>query len=119
MPAAVTLNPPAPAELASRSRDRAVLFALRGPQLGSVFRLATPSTAIGRDSGVDVRLEDATVSGQHARLLVHAHGASIEDLGSRNGTFVNERRVEGRALLADGDHVRLGNASATRSATPC
>ena len=67
MPAAVTLNPPAPAELASRSRDRAVLFALRGPQLGSVFRLATPSTAIGRDSGVDVRLEDATVSGLEIR----------------------------------------------------
>ena len=50
----------------------------------------------------------ASVSREHARLVVSGETAEIEDLGSKNGTWVGSRRVEGRLRLADGDEVRVG-----------
>jgi pSer/pThr/pTyr-binding forkhead associated (FHA) protein len=65
-------------------------------------------TTIGRQ-GCDVLLADPEVSRRHARVLDTGAGPAIEDLGSRNGTWVNDRRVEGRRLLRAGDVVRFGN----------
>jgi diguanylate cyclase (GGDEF)-like protein len=93
-----------------------LLFALVGSQQGAVFTLTPPSVSVGRDDGVDVRLDDDTVSGRHARLLLNDDGASLEDLGSRNGTFVNERRVRGICPLVDGDHVRFGSTTVVKFA---
>jgi DNA-binding winged helix-turn-helix (wHTH) protein len=68
---------------------------------------------IGRDTRAAIRLAPSTVSWQHARLHVHGSGPqsklSIDDLESRNGTFVNDERVRGTAELKDGDDVRLGS----------
>jgi DNA-binding winged helix-turn-helix (wHTH) protein len=70
--------------------------------------LATGAYTIGRDATADVVLDFATVSRQHARLQVSREGVALEDLGSKNGTFVGDRRVHGRVVLADGDEVRFG-----------
>jgi len=63
---------------------------------------------VGR-TGSDIELADPEVSRRHATFRAVDSGLGIEDLGSRNGTYVNERRVDGIVALADGDAVRFGN----------
>ena len=63
---------------------------------------------LGRGEEATARIDAPGVSRRHARLVVTADGATIEDLASKNGTFVGERRVEGRTALQDGDRLRLG-----------
>ncbi len=64
---------------------------------------------LGRDPDVEIFLNSPGVSRRHARITVAAGRATIEDLGSKNGTFVGERRLEGPSALHDGDRVRLGS----------
>jgi two-component system, cell cycle response regulator len=90
-------------------KDRAVLFVLRGPQHGAVFRLYRRSTLVGRGEGADVGLSDDGVSREHARLTLEDDGVYIEDLRSRNGTTVGERLLTERVRLADGDHIWFGS----------
>jgi DNA-binding NtrC family response regulator len=66
---------------------------------------------IGRDEGCGLRLHDADVSRRHARLHRDGDAIVLSDLGSRNGTFVNARRIV-HAPLARGDVVRLGGSVA-------
>ena len=54
-------------------------------------------------------LDDGLVSGQHARITRASGGYDIEDLGSKNGTFVDNVRIEGRLRLRDGALVFIGN----------
>ncbi len=68
------------------------LVVTRGPMMGKVFPLAKPRIVLGR-AGTDVVLEDPQVSRQHCALEVHGANAFLIDLGSRNGTFVNNERV--------------------------
>jgi pSer/pThr/pTyr-binding forkhead associated (FHA) protein len=50
------------------------------------------------------------VSRQHARFVVGRSGATLVDLGSKNGTLVHGRRIEGETRLNDGDEIRIGPA---------
>src|SRR5918997_24318 len=68
----------------------------------------TPDAVIGRE-GTDIVLADPEVSRRHAAIRAHGEGIAIEDLGSTNGTYVNDQRVQGTQPLSDGDTVRLGN----------
>jgi two-component system, cell cycle response regulator len=86
-----------------------MLFAVAGPQQGSVFPIHAASVSFGRDSGTDYNLKDHAVSGWHARIAMDSEGTTIEDLDSKNGTFVNGERVAARRALADGDLLRLGD----------
>jgi DNA-binding winged helix-turn-helix (wHTH) protein len=70
--------------------------------------LAEGTHVIGRDPAASVWIDSALVSRQHARLLVRNGHVTIEDLGSRNGTFVNGVRLTAAAALAHGDEVSLG-----------
>lgn len=72
-------------------------------------RLAEGETVIGRDRAATVRLESPQVSRRHARVVVHAGSAILEDLGSRNGTFLNGARLTRPAPLADGDLIVVGD----------
>lgn len=70
--------------------------------------LAPGSLVIGRDAAADVALAIEGVSRKHARLTIAGDGAAeIVDLSSRNGTFVNGRRIE-REVLRDADELRIG-----------
>ena len=75
--------------------------------------LAAGEYTIGRDAAADVVLDSTTVSRQHARLRISAAGVALEDLGSKNGTFVGDRRVHGVVTLSDGDGLRFGNVPVT------
>jgi len=63
---------------------------------------------IGRSDGCDLRLEDTYLSSRHARIANDEGDLSIEDLGSTNGTYVNQQLVRGRVHLERGDVVQVG-----------
>lgn len=69
------------------------------------------TTWIGRDADADIRVDHPSVSRRHARIEVAGDWATLEDLGSRNGTWCRDRRVEGRVALRDGDEIRVGTVS--------
>jgi len=74
----------------------------------AVFPLPAGDHVLGRSEEAEVRIEAPGVSRLHARIVVTDEGATIEDLASKNGTFVGEHRLTGPASLHDGDHIRLG-----------
>jgi hypothetical protein len=72
------------------------------------YRLG-PTATIGRAPGCDVTLTDPAVSRRHARILRRDDAWLIQDLGSTNGTFVNDEPVTERAL-EDGDRITIGTS---------
>ncbi len=84
------------------------LEVIEGPDAGKQIAVDRP-IVIGRDPGSDFVLEDGEVSGQHARVTPSPDGtATVEDLESTNGTFVNQNELEGPARLDPGDHLLVG-----------
>lgn len=63
---------------------------------------------VGRDADCQIRLASEDVSRRHCRLTHTADGIQLRDLGSRNGTFVNDAPIVGDVVLQPGDHVRVG-----------
>lgn len=62
---------------------------------------------VGRMPGVGITLLDTKVSREHCRIFSQSTGWVVEDLGSRNGTYVNAQRIKKR-LLQPGDRLRVG-----------
>ena len=85
------------------------LLVQQGPRAGQLFDLDKPVITLGREVGSDIVLEDPQVSRHHARLTLQAGGYVIEDLGSTNGTFINEQRLIGVQPITPGDQIRLGD----------
>jgi DNA-binding winged helix-turn-helix (wHTH) protein len=77
-------------------------------EAGSV-QLLQGDQVLGRGPDCDLPVPGPSVSRRHARVSVRGAEATIEDLGSRNGTFVRGRRITGPESLNDGDEVRLGD----------
>lgn len=75
----------------------------------------TGDLVVGR-SGADIEIDDAQVSRRHAAIRPVGDGIEVEDLGSTNGTWVNERRISGRQPLVSGDTLRIGG-TVLRAAT--
>jgi DNA-binding winged helix-turn-helix (wHTH) protein len=73
--------------------------------------LVDGENVIGRDPAVHVPIDDASVSRHHARIVVDGFAARLEDLGSKNGTYVQDRRIETAVPLRDGDAIRLGSVA--------
>lgn len=81
-----------------------------GPTRQPVLELTRQPTTIGRAEGSDVRLDgDPAVSRLHALIDPLETGWRISDLGSRNGTYVNEIRVLTPVALRPGDAIRIGS----------
>jgi DNA-binding winged helix-turn-helix (wHTH) protein len=78
------------------------------------FPLSAGENVVGRDAAAQVRLDDANVSRRHARIVVSGAGTQIEDLGSKNGTFLDGLRVPAGAVpLLDGSRVVFGTLIAS------
>lgn len=99
------------AEAARRKLLRpARLVVVAGPGLptGRFLEIAAP-TVLGRQAGADIRLDgDEFASARHARLVPRADGLWVEDLGSTNGTFVDDERVTGERRLEPGETLTVG-----------
>lgn len=79
----------------------------------AVHPLLDAEYVIGRAPGSGINIADGSVSSQHAKLTRTAEGFVLEDLKSRNGTFVNGEKVDKPRLLIDGDLVRFGKVIMT------
>ncbi|HOW86309.1 MAG TPA: SpoIIE family protein phosphatase [Candidatus Aminicenantes bacterium] len=75
----------------------------------STFPLAGRRVTVGRSSANDIVLSDQFSSGVHAVIAPTEHGYALIDQGSKNGTFVNGRRVNGEIDLARGDEILIGS----------
>jgi pSer/pThr/pTyr-binding forkhead associated (FHA) protein len=75
---------------------------------GTLHPLLEEEATIGRTPANSIALRDASVSAHHARVVRTPEGFLIEDVGSRNGTYINSEKLAEKRLLADGDLVRLG-----------
>jgi diguanylate cyclase (GGDEF)-like protein len=99
-----------PAEpLALPTRDSYLLRMLRGPDAGAIWNLFEGEAIIGRGHQASVRIEDDSLSRQHARIIVGAAGVTLRDLGSVNGTYVEGKKLQGPTVLRNGDRICMGN----------
>jgi hypothetical protein len=83
-----------------------------GLKSGSAYSLAD-GAVLGRGEQADIRLEDTFASSQHARLAPHGEVIVLEDLGSTNGTYLNEEPLRGPQPLHPGDRIRIGDSQFT------
>jgi DNA-binding winged helix-turn-helix (wHTH) protein len=97
---------------------RSVTVRLRVNWPGGSALLADGEHVMGRDAELAICLASASVSRRHATIRLAEGQARIEDLGSKNGTFVNGRRLAGPATLGDGDEVRAGSVRMTVRLVP-
>ena len=65
---------------------------------------------LGRGEQAEIRLDDPYASSAHARLVLQGGRVVLEDLGSTNGTFLNEEAVNGPQPLHQGDRLRIGDS---------
>ncbi|HVR44771.1 MAG TPA: FHA domain-containing protein [Thermoanaerobaculia bacterium] len=92
------------------SEGRASPFELR---IGArSFPLRLGENVIGRDDAADVLLDAPGISRRHARVVVDSSGASLEDLGSKNGTFLGTRKVVALTPLREGDPIVIARIAA-------
>jgi hypothetical protein len=95
---------------AGRLQSGARLVVVTGPAAGALHPLRAEQT-LGRGRDATIRLPDPRASRVHARLRLGPDGASVEDLGSKNGVRVNGVRIEPRrgARVSPGDEILLGD----------
>jgi pSer/pThr/pTyr-binding forkhead associated (FHA) protein len=68
----------------------------------------TASMTVGRGADCELRIDDTYASNQHARLFGRNGAWYVEDLGSTNGTFVNDQKLAAPAQVQPGDKIRIG-----------
>jgi pSer/pThr/pTyr-binding forkhead associated (FHA) protein len=93
--------------LSSISRGTAILVLRGGEGEGQHFVLSSPVTKIGRHADSDIALDDITVSRRHCDISQEAGRFIVRDVGSLNGTYVNQKRVDA-AELTQGDELQIG-----------
>ena len=76
---------------------------------GRQIRLGEGENIIGREPEAAVWLDFFTVSRRHARIVIAGERATVEDLGSKNGTYARGTRVSGIVDITDGDEIRIGS----------
>jgi len=84
-----------------------------GPLMGRRLALEKDAYVIGRSAETDVQIERDAISRRHARIAKADRGWRVEDLGSTNGVYVNDQRLDAGSrghLLQDGDIVKIGDA---------
>src|SRR5262245_38071770 len=89
------LKPPAGVKFWLRDKD-------------AIYPLRTGLNSVGRMPDNDVVIDDACVSRRHCAVVIHAtRGCEVHDTASKNGTFVNGRRINGPCKLACGDEIKM------------
>ncbi len=87
--------------------DRPVLMVNEGELTGQRWTLANDEMLIGRGNDADIVLPERQVSRYHSKILYRDGRYYLEDLDSKNGTFLNGQQVKGTAPLQDGDEIQI------------
>jgi DNA-binding winged helix-turn-helix (wHTH) protein len=85
---------------------------------GREVALRPGENVLGRCDDAVAWIESPSVSRRHARIVVSGETATLEDLGSRNGTYLGGKKIGGPSALADGDEIRVGRAFMTFRSFP-
>jgi diguanylate cyclase (GGDEF)-like protein len=109
-PTSATFKTPEQAPVRREPREACIVYIYpTGPLMGSRYSLGNGPVLIGRSDDCQVPNVDASVSRHHARIELRADGNyHVTDLGSTNGTFVNNV-MKADSPLRDGDYLRIGN----------
>jgi hypothetical protein len=95
------------------ARDaRLVVERAPGHAPGMIYDIGE-GAVLGRGDAAEIRLDDPYASSRHAQLILQAGVVVLEDLGSTNGTYLNEELLQGPAPLHTGDRVRIGDSEFT------
>lgn len=86
----------------------AALIVIYGLELGRKYDLVKEEIIIGRSAKADIQVDQESISRNHACIRSRAEGVSIQDLGSTNGTYVNDEQTQGERRLHNGDLVKIG-----------
>ena len=97
----------------SEQLPMAILQLLKGDGPAEELQILGDRAVLGRHPDCDIVLDAASVSRQHAQILKQDKQYFVEDLHSRNGTFVNGRLIQGRHLLQDGDRLKICDLALT------
>ena len=87
---------------------RAKLQITGGSSAGRTIEIKLPQFVIGRATGCHLRLNSDAISRQHCAFLVNEKEVVLKDLGSRNGTFLNDEPLKKPVVLKTGDKLQLG-----------
>ena len=88
-----------------------------GEQTGRVVEVNTDRFIIGRDDDADLQLPDEKLSRKHASITRHGEGRmTLQDLGSTNGTFLDDQRITKPYDLTGGEQIRVGDTNLVVSA---
>ena len=91
----------------SEKREAALLLWMEGEEIKGRWTLDQPATSIGRWEDNEVIIDDRWVSRYHAQIRREGEKQVIHDLDSKNGTFVNGRRIAAPTVLKDGDEIQV------------
>jgi two-component system cell cycle response regulator len=91
----------------STAAKEACLVVLYGDDLGKKFNLDAPSVLIGRSNKSDIQIDQESVSRNHAKIMNTGKSVILRDLGSTNGTYVNDELID-EYVLRDGDLIKIG-----------
>ena len=107
----VTHVPPSPSSASPSRSDTTVLVIVDGQNAGMTFPLP-PSCTIGRAPDNSIVVPDQFISSHHARIYKSKKGEWVlEDLGSTNGTYLDEKQIAGPVIIKPGQLIRLGATS--------
>ena len=107
----VTHVPPSPSYTSPSRSDTTVLVIVDGQNAGMTFPLP-PSCTIGRAPDNSIVVPDQFISSHHARIYKSKKGEWVlEDLGSTNGTYLDEKQIAGPVIIKPGQLIRLGATS--------
>jgi pSer/pThr/pTyr-binding forkhead associated (FHA) protein len=95
-----------------------LLVATKGPLKGQRYAVNDTGLVLGRDDDCDVIIPDVGVSRQHARVILHNAAVWVQDEGSRNGVFVNGKRVVRHRQLSPGSELLIGDHAFTLELAP-
>jgi two-component system, cell cycle response regulator len=85
-----------------------LLRVVEGLELGKGYTVDKVPVSLGRDALCGVSITDTRMSRQHAMLFYYAPDFHLKDLGSTNGTFINDKRIK-QGIVKNGDRIKIGN----------
>ncbi len=90
------------------AHPHSAVVVIYGHELGRKYDLVDQTLVVGRSSKADIQIDQESVSRNHAKMIAGPKGVTVEDLGSTNGTFVNDVPISGVAQLRNGDLIKIG-----------
>lgn len=87
------------------------IVVITGKPLGKYFLITKEKMVLGREINSDISIPETSISRRHSEFTVTENGVTAKDLGSTNGTFVNDEKLVPNVprILNEGDHIRCGN----------